>query len=63
MADHHELAIGVDVGGTGIKGALVNVRTGELAGERIRVLTPVPAKPGPGSCLGRPGRGPVDPCR
>ena len=42
-----ELAIGVDVGGTGIKAALVNVRTGELAGERIRVLTPMPSKPGP----------------
>jgi polyphosphate glucokinase len=42
-----ELAIGVDVGGTGIKAALVNVRTGELASERIRVLTPMPSKPGP----------------
>ncbi|MGH2513282.1 MAG: ROK family protein, partial [Candidatus Limnocylindrales bacterium] len=42
-----ELAIGVDVGGTGIKAALVDVKTGELAGERIRVLTPSPAKPGP----------------
>jgi len=39
------LAIGVDVGGTGIKAALVDVKTGELAGERIRVLTPVPSKP------------------
>jgi polyphosphate glucokinase len=47
MPDYHELAIGVDIGGTGIKAALVDVRTGELAGERIRVLTPVPAKPGP----------------
>ncbi|MGH2464201.1 MAG: polyphosphate--glucose phosphotransferase [Candidatus Limnocylindrales bacterium] len=39
------LAIGVDVGGTGIKAALVDVKTGELAGERIRVLTPMPSKP------------------
>lgn len=39
------LAIGVDVGGTGIKAAVVDVKTGELAGERIRVLTPVPSKP------------------
>ncbi len=46
-ASGQELAIGVDVGGTGIKGALVDVRTGELAGERIRVLTPTPSKPGP----------------
>jgi polyphosphate glucokinase len=41
------LAIGVDVGGTGIKAALVDVKTGELAGERIRVLTPLPSRPGP----------------
>jgi polyphosphate glucokinase len=41
------LSIGVDVGGTGIKAALVDVKTGELAGERIRVPTPTPAKPGP----------------
>lgn len=40
------LAIGVDVGGTGIKAAVVDVKTGELAGERIRVLTPMPSKPG-----------------
>src|SRR5450432_2574929 len=48
MADAERLlAIGVDVGGTGIKAALVDVKTGELAGERIRVVTPMPAKPGP----------------
>jgi polyphosphate glucokinase len=41
------LAIGVDIGGTGIKAALVDVKTGELAGERIRVPTPMPSKPGP----------------
>src|ERR1035437_1406035 len=41
------LAIGVDVGGTGIKAALVDVKTGELVGERIRVLTPMPSKPRP----------------
>jgi polyphosphate glucokinase len=40
-----ELAIGVDVGGTGIKAAVVDVKTGELVGERIRVLTPMPSKP------------------
>jgi polyphosphate glucokinase len=48
MADAERLlAIGVDIGGTGIKAALVDVRTGELAGARIRVVTPTPAKPGP----------------
>jgi polyphosphate glucokinase len=38
--------IGVDVGGTGIKGAVVDVARGELASERIRLLTPSPATPG-----------------
>ncbi|MCE5290419.1 MAG: ROK family protein [Nocardiaceae bacterium] len=36
---------GIDVGGTGIKGALVDLATGELAGERIRIETPKPATP------------------
>jgi polyphosphate glucokinase len=39
------LAIGVDVGGSGIKVAAVNLETGELAGERVRVLTPSPSTP------------------
>ena len=39
------LSIGVDVGGSGIKVAAVNLETGELASERIRVLTPVPSTP------------------
>ena len=38
-------AIGVDVGGTGIKGAPVDVERGELTGERVRLLTPSPATP------------------
>lgn len=37
--------LGIDIGGTGIKGAVVNVETGELVTERIRVLTPQPATP------------------
>ncbi|CAM3639251.1 polyphosphate--glucose phosphotransferase [Smaragdicoccus niigatensis] len=36
---------GIDVGGTGIKGAIVDLATGELAGERIRIETPKPATP------------------
>jgi polyphosphate glucokinase len=36
--------IGVDVGGTGIKGALVDIDSGVATG-RIRVLTPQPATP------------------
>jgi len=37
--------LGIDVGGTGIKGALVNVTTGELTTERHRIPTPTPATP------------------
>ena len=32
--------LGIDVGGSGIKGALVDLGTGELASERIRIETP-----------------------
>lgn len=38
-------AIGVDVGGTGIKAALVDTETGKLAFKRVRVLTPNPSSP------------------
>ncbi len=38
-------AFGVDVGGSGIKGGLVDLRTGELLGERVRIDTPHPATP------------------
>ncbi len=37
--------IGVDIGGTGIKGAPVDVRQGTLTEDRVRVLTPSPATP------------------
>jgi polyphosphate glucokinase len=37
--------VGVDIGGTGIKGALANLATGELASERVRLDTPHPATP------------------
>src|ERR1700756_4924303 len=36
---------GVDVGGSGIKGGIVDLDTGLLIGERIKVLTPQPATP------------------
>ena len=39
------LSLGIDIGGTGIKGALVNVKTGKLTKERFRIKTPHPAKP------------------
>lgn len=38
-----ELKIGVDIGGTGIKGAVVDVSTGELVSDRFRLDTPQPA--------------------
>jgi polyphosphate glucokinase len=38
-------AFGVDIGGTGIKGALVDTKTGQLITERQRIPTPHPATP------------------
>ncbi|MDA8061679.1 MAG: ROK family protein [Actinomycetota bacterium] len=37
---------GVDVGGSGIKGAPIDLETGELVAERHKVATPQPATPG-----------------
>ncbi|WKU46798.1 ROK family protein [Streptomyces sp. VNUA116] len=37
--------LGVDIGGSGIKGAPVDVTRGELTEERFKVLTPRPATP------------------
>ena len=37
--------LGVDIGGSGIKGCLVDTETGELIGERHRIATPQPATP------------------
>ena len=39
------LAIGIDIGGTGIKGALVDVATGELVSDRLKVPTPTGGEP------------------
>ena len=39
--------LGIDVGGSGIKGALVNTVNGELVTDRFRLETPRPAKPKP----------------
>jgi polyphosphate glucokinase len=38
-----EQAFGIDIGGSGIKGAIVDVVTGRLATERRRIPTPQPA--------------------
>jgi polyphosphate glucokinase len=40
-----EEALGIDFGGSGIKGAPVNVKTGELITERFRIDTPSPSTP------------------
>lgn len=37
--------LGIDIGGTGIKGALVNLERGELSSDRIRILTPKKSTP------------------
>ena len=36
---------GIDIGGSGIKGAPVDTNTGELVEERVRIKTPKPATP------------------
>ncbi len=37
--------LGIDIGGSGIKGALVDPKSGELLTERYRLETPQPSKP------------------
>jgi polyphosphate glucokinase len=39
------IRFGIDIGGTGVKGAPVDLETGELAGERYRIPTPQPSRP------------------
>lgn len=39
------IAVGIDVGGTGIKGSAVNTQTGELTTERVKLETPQGGKP------------------
>jgi polyphosphate glucokinase len=40
-----DLAIGIDFGGSGVKGAVVDTRTGQLVGDRVRIPTPQPSVP------------------
>jgi polyphosphate glucokinase len=37
--------LGIDIGGSGMKGALINSETGELVSERFRIPTPTSRKP------------------
>ena len=39
--------LGIDIGGSGIKGAPVDTETGSLLAPRFRIPTPYPAKPNP----------------
>ena len=39
------IGFGIDVGGSGIKGGRVDLDTGQLIGDRIKIFTPQPATP------------------
>ena len=39
------LVLGIDIGGSGIKGAIVNVKTGEMTTDRYRIPTPESSTP------------------
>lgn len=41
------IGFGIDIGGTGMKAAPVDLASGELAADRFRIDTPSPAKPEP----------------
>ena len=45
MNDAMTTVLGIDIGGTGIKGAPVDTRSGQLLADRHRILTPHPATP------------------
>lgn len=38
-------ALGIDIGGSGIKGALVDTAVGDFSTDRLRIETPTPSKP------------------
>ncbi|MDD7465240.1 MAG: ROK family protein [Actinomycetaceae bacterium] len=46
MAKTKNLAIGIDIGGSGIKGAPVSMKSGKFKAERLRIPTPENAAPG-----------------
>lgn len=45
MASEKTRAVGIDIGGTGIKGGIVDLEKGELVSDRIKVSTPAGAEP------------------
>ncbi|MGI8927898.1 MAG: polyphosphate--glucose phosphotransferase [Candidatus Limnocylindrales bacterium] len=44
-AKAERVGLGIDIGGTGVKAALVNLTTGALVSRRVRVATPKPSTP------------------
>lgn len=46
MSKHPKIALGIDIGGSGIKGAPVDLETGEFAADRLRIPTPEKSTPG-----------------
>ena len=44
-ANSQRRGFGVDVGGSGVKGGVVDLDTGHLIGDRFKILTPQPATP------------------
>ena len=44
-AGSHRRGFGVDVGGSGVKGGIVDLETGQLIGDRYKLPTPQPATP------------------
>ena len=45
-SQHPDLGLGIDVGGSTIKGGVVDLRSGKLIGPRRTVATPKPATTG-----------------
>src|SRR4051794_3688952 len=41
----HQVALGIDIGGSGIKGAPVDLRTGEFLQPRLKIATPTTSTP------------------
>lgn len=44
-SSHMQQILGIDVGASGVKGALVDIKSGTVSGERFRVPTPHPSTP------------------
>lgn len=42
---NERIGFGIDIGGSGIKGAPVDLATGELTADRVRIPTPRPSRP------------------